>query len=72
MRVEADSNEGYMTQAFLNGVDVSAECVAADDKQGWVELLVRDKNGRIKVGFDGEPLVSQHFGAVVIKLGAVS
>lgn len=68
MRLKADSLEGAKAQAYLDGVDVSAECVEADDEKGWVELLVRDKEGRIRVGFDGEPLVRQHFGAVVIKL----
>ena len=68
MRVSADSPEGRMAQAFLDGVDVSKECITADDEQGWVELLVRDKKGRIKIGYDSEPLVRQHFGTVVIKL----
>lgn len=66
--MKASSLEGRKTHAFLDGVDVSAECLEADDVQGWVELLVRDKNGRIQVGFDREPLVKQHFGNVVIKL----
>lgn len=68
MRVKVDSLEGARAQAFLDGVEVSKDCTEADDEKGWVELLIRDKQGRIKVGFDGEPLVKQHFGAVVIKL----
>ena len=68
MRVKADSLEGRKAQAFLDGVEVSEDCTEADDEQGWVELLVRDKKGRIEVGFDDEPLTKQHFGAVVIKL----
>ncbi len=68
MRLKADTLEGAKAQAFLDGVEVSNDCIEADDKQGWVELLVRDKQGRVKAGFDGEPLVKQHFGTVVIKL----
>jgi hypothetical protein len=68
MRVKADSLEGRTAQAFLDGVDVSEDCTEADDEQGWVELLVRDKKGHVRIGFDDEPLVKQHFGTVVIKL----
>ncbi len=68
MRIKADSLEGRIAQAFLDGVEVSNDCIEADDEQGWVELLVRNKQGRVKAGFDGEPLVKQHFGNVVIKL----
>jgi hypothetical protein len=68
MRLKADSLEGAKSQVFLDGVEVSNECTEADDEQGWVELLVRDKQGHVKAGFDGEALVKQHFGAVVIKL----
>jgi hypothetical protein len=70
MRVKASSLEGRKAHAFLDGVDVSAECVEADDEQGWVELLVRNEKGRIRVGFGfgSGPLVRRHFGAVVIKL----
>ncbi len=68
MRVQADSLEGRKAQALLDGVDVSDNCVEADDEQGWVVLLARDKNGHILTGLDGDALVRQHFGAVVIKL----
>ncbi len=68
MRVKADSLEGRMAHAFLDGVDVSAGCVEADDEQGWVELLVRDKKGHIEVDVDNVPFTKLHFGTVVIKL----
>ncbi len=70
MRIHADSLEGRKAQALLDGFDVSDLCVEADDQQGWVELIEKDEKGQIRVGFDGEPLVKQHFGDVVINLEA--
>jgi hypothetical protein len=36
-------------RVYLDGVDVSRNCVTADDRYGWVVLLNRDDNGHPKI-----------------------
>ena len=67
MRVSAITLKGRMAHAFLDGVDVSHLCVAADDDEGWVDLLVTDDNGRPVVDWHN-PAVKRHTGSVVIEI----
>ena len=69
MRVKADSLEGRKAHAFLDGVDVSSDCVAADDSEGWVDLIVRDENGIMQLDdLRQEPLITRLSGSVKIIL----
>lgn len=48
MRVDMRENpkEAMRCRAFLDGVDVSNECFAADDEEGFVLLYKLNGNGR--------------------------
>ena len=70
MIVSANTPEGRMAHAFLDGVDVSHLCVMADDEAGWVDLLVKDENGKIQIDGWHDPIIKRHTGTVVIKLNA--
>jgi len=69
MRIHADSYEGHKANAYLNGKDVSAMCVQADDEEGWVELLVKDAAGNYVLAANDEDILTEkHYGEVVIEL----
>jgi hypothetical protein len=73
MRVDARTNsKAKYFDAFLNGENVSADCVAADDSEGWVELLERNEDETPKVirtgrGHDIRLVTKRIFGDVQIK-----
>ena len=66
MRVNAKDPEGRNARAYLDGVDVSAECVRADNTEGWVDLLVKDESGKTRVTLDEEPEIKRVYGVVEI------
>ena len=68
MRVNAKDPEGRNAHAYLDGVDVSAECVRADDTEGWVDLLVNDEARKTRVTLDGEVEIKRVYGIVKITL----
>lgn len=68
MRIYANSAEGRTARAFLNDEDVSTSCTAADDAEGWVDLLVRDEDGRIVLGLNRKPVIERKTGNVRIEL----
>lgn len=68
MRIYASSAEGRSARAFLNNEEVSELCTAADDAEGWVDLLVRGEDGRIVLNNWHEPIIERKTGRVRIEL----
>jgi hypothetical protein len=42
----AQARGWWPARVYLDGVDVSNDCAALDDREGWVELMERDARGR--------------------------
>ena len=68
MRIHASDPVGRHARAFLDNVEVSDLCVQADDVEGWVDLLTRDKEGKIVPTLDGDALIKRSHGIVKITL----
>ena len=45
--IEAKNGKDWMARTFLNGVEVTHDCTAANDIEGWVDVLERDKDGNV-------------------------
>lgn len=60
---------GVHLHIFVNGVDVTTDCAAADDRQGWAVLYQRDRRGAIRADRDG-PITTLAVGSVTLEEGA--
>lgn len=58
MRIAADHPRADTAIILLNGVDVSAICLEADSREGWVKLAL--------MGMDGRPLVDESGNCVTL------
>jgi hypothetical protein len=56
-------------RTFLNGTDVSDECLAANPYEGWVDLIVIDEYGRLTVDSEGDVQTERKRGEVVVRIG---
>jgi hypothetical protein len=64
-------SSGVHLHIFLNGVDVTTDCAAADDRQGWAVLYQRDRRGKIIVDRAHEgPVMTLSTGIITIEKGA--
>lgn len=45
MRVKADRKEDRYVRVFLNGEDISARCMEADDEEGWAVCVKLNERG---------------------------
>ena len=62
--LSADDPLARYAKAYLNGVDVSSYCSAADDIEGWVELYAINPDGKIQA-----PIRTMRvYGRVIIEL----
>ncbi len=59
---------GVFYRVLLDGVDVTARCKEAHDREGWV-LLFKHRDGRPYVGDDGEVAMERLAGVVEIVPG---
>ncbi|RPJ69049.1 MAG: hypothetical protein EHM24_19740 [Acidobacteria bacterium] len=58
---------GTAHQIFLNGKDVTRDCVFADDEGGVVRFFERLPEGGIQTDGDGNPITVDTHGAVEIR-----
>lgn len=66
-RVAASTHPSY--RVLLDGVDVSNNCVEADNIEGWVALLLRDGTGKVITAYRNGSTVrawTRHYGSVEI------
>jgi hypothetical protein len=71
MEIHAVTPEGRRAGAYLDGVDVSNRCVAANDEAGWVDLIALDDKGKFIIDGYHDPVIERYAGAVTIELGKV-
>ena len=45
--VQSHPRESRIARVTINGIDVTRDCTAADDVQGWAECFIRDEDGRL-------------------------
>lgn len=59
-------------RAFLDGVEVTNDCFAADDEEGWVDCYERDPNNNYRFRWhDGKLMPFKRFGLVRLERIAV-
>lgn len=61
--VSAVEHDTRNLKVYLGGEDVSAQCSAADDREGWVYLVMVNKEGHITAPLEFKRI----YGNVVIK-----
>lgn len=63
MKVNAKDRFAHLFDVRLDGNPVDC-CLSADDESGFVELIVRDRNGREMLKPNGDPLKATTYGSV--------
>lgn len=69
-RHSAERFHGRFWHVFVDGVNVTKDCVSADDRHGWALLYVRDRKGQI-IRTLGVPRTKLVAGVVTMERGPV-
>ena len=68
VRVEEDKWCCGSMHCEVDGTDVTQDCIAANEEEGWAELYEMQSNGRPVLTENRQPKIKRLFGKVVLTL----